>query len=54
MIHLVKNSYDGINGISIISYATRTVGIANNTENSANAFFTNGCNLAGVLTVEGS
>lgn len=53
MIHLVKNSYDGVNGLSVISYAARTVKISNNTENSANSFFNNGCNLAGILTVQG-
>lgn len=53
MIHLVKNSYDGINGLSVISYAARAIKLANNTENSANNFFTNGCNLSGVLTVQG-
>lgn len=53
MIHLLKNSYDGINGISTLSYATRATKLANNTENSANSFFTNGCNLSGVLTVQG-
>ena len=53
MIHLMKNSYDGINGISVLSYAARSLNIANNTENSASNFFNNGCNLSGVLTVEG-
>lgn len=53
VIHLVKNSYDGVNGISVLSFATRSVKLANNTENSANNFFTNGCNLSGVLTVQG-
>ena len=53
MIHLVKNSYDGINGISVISFASRSVKLSNNTENAANSFFTNGCNLSGVLTVQG-
>ncbi len=53
MIHLVKNSYDGVNGISVLSYASRSVKLSNNTENSANSFFTNGCNLSGVLTVQG-
>ena len=53
MIHLVKNSYDGVNGVSVISFATRSIKLANNTENSANSFFTNGCNLSGVLTVQG-
>ena len=50
---MVKNSYDGVNGLSVISYASRTVKISNNTENSANSFFNNGCNLAGILTVQG-
>lgn len=53
IIHLVKNSYDGINGISVISFASRAVKLSNATENSANGFFENGCNLSGVLTVEG-
>ena len=53
IIHLVKNSYDGVHGLSVLNYATRAVKLANNTENSANSFFTNGCNLAGVLTVQG-
>ena len=53
MIHLVKNSYDGVNGLSVISYGARAIKLANNTENSANNFFTNGCNLSGVLTVQG-
>lgn len=53
MIHLIKNTYDGVTGISVISYAARAIQLANNTENSAKSFFTNGCNLAGVLTVQG-
>lgn len=53
MIHLLKNTYDGINGVSVLTYAQRSIKLANNTENSANSFFTNGCNLAGVLTVQG-
>lgn len=53
MIHLLKNTYDGITGTSILSFATRSLKTANNTENSASNFFTNGCNLSGVLTVQG-
>lgn len=53
IIHLRKNTYDGVNGISVISYGVRSIANANNTENSANSFFTKGCNLAGVLTVQG-
>lgn len=50
MIHLVKNSYDGINGVSVLSYAKRIIDTANSTENTANSFFSNGCNVTGVLT----
>lgn len=53
IIHLLKNSYDGVNGVSVISFASRSIQIANSTENSANSFFKNGCNLSGVLTVQG-
>lgn len=53
MIHLLKNTYDGVNGVSTLTYATRSINLSNNTENSANAFFTSGCNLAGILTVQG-
>lgn len=53
IIHLRKNTNDGVNGISVISYAARTVNIASYTENSAQSFFENGCNLSGILSVQG-
>lgn len=53
MIHLVKNSFDGINGVSVIKYASRSISIANNTEEAANDFYSSGCNLAGVITIQG-
>lgn len=53
MIHLVKNTTDGVNGVSIVSFASRTLGLANATENSAKQFFDNGCNLSGILKVQG-
>lgn len=53
MIHLVKNSTDGIHGISILSYANRTLNVANASENSAKTFFENGCNLNGLIRAEG-
>lgn len=54
MIHLKRKTVDGVNGISIVSYASRTLGIAHATENAAKDFFGNGCNLGGVLTVQGN
>lgn len=53
MIHLIKNSYDGINGVSVLSYASRALKTSNATEESAKSFFDNGMNLSGVLTVQG-
>lgn len=51
MLHFVLNSYDGINGVSVLSYANRTLGITNASENAANAFFSNGMNVNGLLKV---
>ena len=53
MIHLVKNSYDGVNGLSVLSYAARTLKTSNATEQSAMSFFDNGCNLGGIIKVQG-
>lgn len=54
MIHLRKHTTDGVNGISIVSYAKRSLGIAHSTENAAKQFFSSGCHLNGVLTVQGT
>ena len=51
MLHFVLNSYDGINGVSVLSYATRTLGITNASENAAKSFFENGMNVNGLLKV---
>lgn len=54
MIHLKIFSYDGINGISILNIGSRTIKMANTTEQSALNYFDSGCNLAGVLSVASS
>ena len=51
MIHLKKFSYDGVNGISVLSFASNSVKNSKNTEQSASDFFSNGRNLAGILKV---
>jgi HK97 family phage portal protein len=51
MVHLKKFSYDGINGISVLSFASNSVKNSKNTEQSASDFFSNGRNLAGILKV---
>lgn len=54
MLHFVKNSYDGVNGVSLISYASRSLRLANDTESSASRFFGSGCNLSGILKIMGN
>jgi len=51
MLHFILNSYDGINGISLLTYAARTLGITNASENAAKSFFENGMNVNGLLKV---
>lgn len=53
IIHLFKYSFDGVNGRSVISFAERTLRLSQSSENSALGLFDNGCNLSGVLKVEG-
>ena len=54
MIHLKMFSYDGINGISILSIGNKAFKLGNTLENNAFNFFANGCNLSGVLSVASS
>ena len=54
MLHFKINSNDGINGRSVISYATRSIKNSNATENSAVNFYDSGCNLNGIIKVNGS
>lgn len=51
MLHFVLHSYDGIQGVSLLNYAARTLGITNASENSAKKFFENGMNVNGLIKV---
>ena len=51
IVHLKKFSYDSINGLSVLSFASNSVKNSKNTEQSASDFFSNGRNLAGILKV---
>lgn len=51
MIHLKMNSYDGVNGVSILSYASRSLDISSAIENSASNYYKKGGNLSGLLKV---
>lgn len=51
MIHILNFSYDGISGISTITHAGNTLGLAVDSEAHAAGFFKGGANLAGILKV---
>lgn len=54
ILHFLNFSEDGINGISVLTHASRTLSLAANSEKHASGFFKNGANLSGVLTVQSS
>lgn len=53
IIHLKKYTVNGYTGVSVLTYANRALDISKRTEAHAQNFFTSGCNLSGVITVEG-
>lgn len=54
MIHILNFSYDGIIGVSTLTHARQTLGIATSSEEHAAGFFKGGGSVSGVLTVEGT
>lgn len=52
MIHLILHSNDGVQGISIINYAKRTLALANATESSASDYFSSGCSIKGIIQLK--
>lgn len=54
MIHILNFSYDGIIGVSTLTHARQTLGIATDSESHAANFFKGGANTAGILTIEGT
>ena len=52
VIHFVKNSKDGVNGIGILSYAKNTIELSKFTEKTSRDYFSGNCHLNGVLSTE--
>lgn len=52
MIHLINYSYDGVNGISTLSFAHDTLELTDNSERHARHFFAGGCGVGGILKVQ--
>jgi HK97 family phage portal protein len=53
MIHVLNFSYDGIIGVSTLTHARQTLGIATDSESHASGFFKGGASMAGILSYEG-
>lgn len=54
IIHIFKNTTDGVSGKSIAFYAGDTLKLAGLSERQAQEFFSNGMNISGVLTYQGN
>lgn len=52
MIHILNFSYDGIVGVSTLTHARQTLGIATDSEAHASGFFKSGASTAGVLSLK--
>lgn len=53
ILHFLNFSYDGVIGVSTLTHAKHTIGIAESSEDHASGFFHGGGNVSGILTVEG-
>ena len=54
LIHLINYTIDGVNGISTLTYARLSLGLATDAEEHARGFYAGGCNVGGILTVQSS
>ena len=54
MIHILNQTFDGVNGISTLSFAKHTLGLAYDSEKHASNFFSTGCAVAGFIKSDSS
>lgn len=54
VIHLYKDSRDGINGISLPAYANEVIRLSKATDKAASKYYSSGCALQGALTIKGA
>ena len=54
VIHLYKNSNDGVLGIPVATYANGVLKLAQATDKSASKYYSSGCALQGALTIKGA
>lgn len=49
VIHIIKNTRDGINGLPVSYYAANAIYLASTTDKQAANFFDSGCSMSGIL-----
>lgn len=54
MCHFKLYSYDGVQGISVLNYATRSIDVANRVENTAQQYYKNNGLISGILSYQGN
>ena len=54
VIHLYKDTRDGINGRALITYANQVVKLSQATDKAARNYYASGCALQGALTIKGA
>lgn len=54
LIHIINYSVDGVVGISTLTYARLSLGLASDAEDHARGFYSGGCNVGGILKVNSS
>ena len=54
VIHLYKDSKDGIQGISLSAYASEVIKLSKATDKAASKYYSSGCALQGALTIKGA
>ena len=50
MLHIIKNSKNGVEGKGVLEYANKTIQLASYTEKAAADYFSSGCHVAGILS----
>ena len=54
VLHFYKNSYNGVLGRSLVSYAKSVLDLAQATDKAAQSYYGSGCSLHGALTIKSS
>lgn len=54
VIHLYKDSNNGVEGVSLPSYANQVIKLSQATDKAASKYYSSGCALQGALTIKGA